>query len=364
MVEHGSSWLVLAQLGFTAGYFLTILAIAWRPRWVLLGFAVTLGSSLFLDEQVTALLFIGINLALAAYTARALPLIIMLIAALGWELGWRILHDAVDERLLWPIPILLLLILPGQAIRHISARGKRERARAKEREATARRRETALVEEHKRQRLAMSRELHDVVAHELTRIAMHASVAQLTDDPNAEHEALQAISASAREGMSEMRRLVRFLDPNDTTPVKPGEGIGALDLVRELDGSIEYLTGLGFQADQRLSGDPAQLPAGLLPTTVMVLREATTNIAKHTMPGAHCQLVIDITDQAVIEIRNESSASTSSTAPGSGLGLPGLRGRINDLGGTISTGQQEGWWSIRAVLPLNRQTRSDHGGNR
>lgn len=349
--------------GFSIGYLLTILAVVWRSRWVLPPFALTLVSALFLDEQVTALLFVGIVLALAAYTVRALPMTVMVVAALGWELGWRMLHDVLDERLFWSIPFVLLLILPGHAIRILNARRRRERARAAAREDAARRREAALVAEHRRQRLAVSRELHDVVAHELTRIAMHANVAQLSDNPEGQRDALQAISASARDGMTEMRRLVRLLNADNGIEHRaadaPGPGIGGTDLTGELDRATNYLTELGFQADQTLTGDPARIPPGLLPTAVMVLREATTNIAKHAAPGAQCTLTIDITDRLIIEVSNEVSDRTAENVE-PGLGLPGLRGRIIDLDGTLTTGRHGKRWGLQAIMFLTEQIQDNN----
>ena len=344
---------LLASLGYTVGYFLTILAIAWRPSWALPPFLLTLGSALFIDQRFAALLIVAIILALAAYAVAAIPLAIMVVAALGWEITWRVLHDAVDGRLLWPIPILVLLLLPGRAIREIARRGQRERAAATVREQASRAREETLVTENKRQRLAVSRELHDVVAHELTRIAMHSSVAQLGNEPGEQRQALQAISSSARTAMSEMRRLVRLLNDDSAgkAPEPPGEGIGSLDLTRELERSAAYLTDLGFVPDWRIDGDPARIPPGLLPTTVTVLREATTNTVKHGSPGVRCVLSVTITDQLLIAICNELSDGFLDL-PESGLGLTGLRARVMDLGGSFNAGRRDGWWVVHATVPL------------
>lgn len=343
---------LLAAFGYTVGYFLTILAIAWRPSWALPPFLLTLASALFIDQRITALLIIAIILALAAYAVTAIPLTIMTVAALGWEITWRVLHDAVDGRLLWPLPILVLLLLPGRAVRIMASRGHRERAAAAAREQAAREREVALVEENKRQRLAMSRELHDVVAHELTRIAMQSNVAQLDNEPEEQRQALHAISASARNAMSEMRRLVRLLGNTEHSHSEtPGEGIGSLDLAREVEQSANYLTDLGFHTECRIDGDTARVPPGLLPTAVTVLREATTNTVKHCSPGVHCELAITITDELAIDICNELSEGLLDL-PESGIGLIGLRGRITDLGGTLRAEKNAEWWIVHAALPL------------
>lgn len=344
---------LLAGFGYTAGYFFTLLALAWRPAWALAPFTLMLACALFTDQRFSALLFIAIILALAAYATRTIPLAIMVVAALSWELTWRVLHDAVDGRLLWPIPILLLLLLPGRAVQVMASRGHRERAKAAAREQVAHEREAALVEENKRQRLAMSRELHDVIAHEVTRIAMHSSVAQLSNEAGEQRQALQAISASARNAMTEMRRLVRLLGSNETPPPgSPGEGVGSLTLIGELERSASYLAGLGFLPEWRIEGDPAHAPSGLLPTTVTVLREATTNAVKHGSPGVRCDFTVTVTDQLAIDIRNELSDGLLDL-PASGIGLTGLRGRITDLGGTFSAGSHAGWWIVHATLPIS-----------
>lgn len=315
-------------------------------------------SALFLESEYGPLLMGAIILALASYAVTIIPLSIMVITALAWEIGWRFLHDAVDDRLFWPIPIVILLLIPGRSIRILVQRSQRERAAAIAQKEAAREREQALVEENKRQRLVVSRELHDVVAHELTRIAMQSSLGELSNEPDEHRQALRAISTSARTAMTEMRRLVRLLndDNPENTIAPPGEGIGALELSQELERAAGYLADLGFHPDWSVEGDLSLIPPGLLPTSVTVLREATTNTVKHGTPGVRCQLSIVVTDDKLtIEVRNELSHGLLDL-PESGVGLAGLRARVTDLHGTFTSGPQNGWWEVRAVLPLTEST--------
>lgn len=343
----------VAELGYTVGYFLTILALAWRASWTLPPFALTLICALFLDQQVGLLAMIAILLALAAYAVSTIPLAAMVVAALGWEYAWRVLHDAVDGRLLWPLPIVLLLVLPGLAIRAIVRRVLQDRAQAAVREEAARQREQELVAENRRQRRAVSRELHDVVAHELTRIAMHSSMAQLGDEPAEHRQALQAISASARSAMTELRRVVRLLDTDAGQQLRsPGEGVGSLELQQELERTVAYLSDLGRRPQWRLEGDPAQVPPGLLPTAVAVLRETATNVVKHSSGEVRCLMTVSIGEELAIEVRSELSDGVLDL-PESGIGLAGLRGRVTELGGSFDAGANGGWWVVRAVLPLS-----------
>ncbi|MDN5725895.1 MAG: histidine kinase [Propionibacteriales bacterium] len=347
--------LVLGKVAYTLGYLGTILTLAWRPAWTLAPFAVTLVGGLFLQQEAAALLVGAIILALASYAVTTVPLSIMVVSSLAWEIGWRVLHDAVDDRLLWPVPIMILILIPGRAIRILVQRHQRERAAAAAWDDAARAREQALVEENKRQRLVVSRELHDVVAHELTRIAMQSSVGQLSDKPDVHREALTAISASSRTAMAEMRRLVRLL--NDGTgagpSAPPGGGIGSLELSAELQRVVSYLADLGFHPDWSIDGDSTRIPPGLLPTGVTILREAATNIVKHSSPGGRCRLSVTVEeDNVVVEVRNEISAGLLDL-PESGVGLAGLRARVSDLNGTFTSTQEGGWWTVRASMPFS-----------
>lgn len=346
---------VLGDLSYTLGCFVTILTLAWRPKWALIPFAVMLVGALFLQHEYGPLLMVAIILALASYAVTIIPLSIMVVGSLAWEIGWRFLHDAVDGRLLWPIPIAILLLIPGRSIRILVQRGQHERAAAIAQDRAARAREEALVEQSKKQRLVVSRELHDVVAHELTRIAMQSSVGQLSDKSEEHRKALKAISKSARTAMTEMRRLVRLLDEGaDESTITPiGEGIGSLELAAELNHAASYLADLGFHPDWWIEGDVGRIPLGLLPTSVTVLREATTNTVKHSSPGSRCQLSVTVeAETVVVEVRNELSDKLLDL-PESGLGLAGLRARVTDLNGTVDFGQKDGWWIVTAAMPLS-----------
>lgn len=351
----GATTDLIARVVVAAGYFGTVLALAWRRSWVLVPFGLTLAGALLTTEERGVFLPLAIILAVAAYALTTWPLVVMVVSSVAWELAWRVLHDAVNGRLLWPVPFVLLLVLPGRALRVLVGRAQRERAEASVRDEAARARERALVAENRRKRRELSRELHDVVAHELTSIAMRASVAELSDDPGEHREALQAISGSARGALAEIRRLARILDSTEqSAEPSPGEGVGSLDLARELERSAGYLADLGFVAVWRLDGDPARVPPGLLPTAVTVLREATTNIVKHSSPGVRCELAIAIGDELTIEVLNELSEGLLDL-PESGLGLAGLRGRMSDLHGTFRSGEHNGWWTVYATLPLHER---------
>lgn len=321
---------------------------------MLVPFGLMLVGALALDQEYGPLLMSAIVLALASYAVTAVPLSIMVAAALGWEVAWRVLHEAVDGRLLWPIPIVMLLLIPGRALRILVQRAHRERAAGVARDRVARAREEALLEENRKRRFVVSRELHDVVAHELTRIAMQSSVGQISHDPQEHRAALEAISASSRTAMTEMRRLVRLLNSgaDESALATPGEGVGSLELVAELESAARYLADLGFRPEWRLEGDVEHIPAGLLPTSVTILREAATNIVKHGSPGVPCQLTATLGERVVtVEVDNELSSSLLDF-PESGVGLAGLRARVAELGGTLTFGPENGWWTVKAVMPL------------
>ena len=328
-------------------------AVAWRPRWMPLPFLVMLALTVTMTPSTTLPFFVCLLLAFAAYAVPISGLALMVAGAVCWDVVTVIPNDRVDARLLWWLPVLVLVLVPGWTARVLVDRAAQERAFAQRQEREAREREVAIVETTRLARERFSRELHDVVAHELTRIAMQSSMSQLSVDPMDHRAALEDISRSSRTAMSEMRRLVRILHErdDDAGDDAPGPGPGSMWLSDELDNAASYLRSVDIAACTRLQGEESRVPPGLRATGIAVLREATTNIVKHGRPAMACRLLVAVgEDDLVIEVRNEVCDALLA-APRSGLGLAGLRSRLSQVG-TLHAAVDDGWWVLRAVLPL------------
>ena len=227
-----------------------------------------------------------------------------------------------------------------------SARRRRDvlalhRARADELERTqaevARR---AVAEE----RLRIARELHDVVAHGMSVIAVQAGTGRLVvgTDPERAREALAVIERTSRGALEEMRRLLGVLRDGDApTGRAPAPGLDAVD---EL---VARTVAAGVPVSVRVEGERRPLPPGLELTAYRILQEALTNVARHA-PGAETTVVLAYTGAGVRLAVTNAPGARAAAAPaaaepaGTGLGLVGMRERAALYGGTVHAGPTAG----------------------
>ncbi len=200
---------------------------------------------------------------------------------------------------------------------------------------------TAVVDE----RAAIARELHDVVAHGVSIIAVQAGAAEelIGQDPERARVHVGAVRHTARETMTELRRLLDVLREEDAA-YAPQPGLARLDdLVAEARGA-------GLDVELVHSGDVRELPPGLDLTAYRIVQEALTNVRKHAGPVA-TRVVLHQTDDALdVEVVNASGARPANGTPG-GHGLIGMRERVRLFEGTIETGPHEGGFRVHVRLP-------------
>jgi signal transduction histidine kinase len=217
--------------------------------------------------------------------------------------------------------------------------------------------ERALLEQ--RQRIA--RELHDVVAHHMSVIAIQAEAApyKTADPPPELVESFGAIRASALAGLTELRRVLGVLrtDGQDTTP-QPR--------LAELDALLDSARSGGVSVTATRSGNPVRLPEGVDLSAYRIVQEALSNAMRHA-PGSQVRLHLAYrSDALAIEIRNDAAlravpvlvASGERPADGGvgggGHGLVGMRERATMLGGSLDVGPTgDGGFRVTAVLPTS-----------
>jgi signal transduction histidine kinase len=210
--------------------------------------------------------------------------------------------------------------------------------------------ERALLEE--RQRIA--RELHDVVAHHMSVIAIQAEAAPYkTADPPAELvESFGEIRASALAGLGELRRVLGVLRTGvaGTTP-PPG--------LADLDALVDSARSGGVSVTVACSGEPvAPLPEGVDLSAYRIVQEALSNAMRHA-PGSQVRVSVEYRgDGVAIEVRNDAVASvlvgSGARDAGGGHGLVGMRERATMLGGSLEAGPTEDrGFLVSAVLPVS-----------
>ena len=212
--------------------------------------------------------------------------------------------------------------------------------------------ERALLEE--RQRIA--RELHDVVAHHMSVIAIQAEAApyKTADPPPELVESFGEIRASALAGLTELRRVLGVLRTSgqDTTP-QPG--------LADLDALLDSARSGGVSVTVSGSGDPVTLPEGVDLSAYRIVQEALSNAMRYA-PGSHVLLHLAYRPDAMaLEICNDAGRSavrvlvaSGERAAEGGHGLVGMRERATMLGGSLEAGPTaEGGFRVAAVLPVS-----------
>ncbi|MGH3214226.1 MAG: sensor histidine kinase [Trebonia sp.] len=274
------------------------------------------------------------------------------------------------------------------------------------------------------ERLRIARELHDVVAHSMSVIAVQAGYGQYVIDssPSGARDALGAIQATSRDALEEMRRMLGVLRQQDAAAVTapappapgtaaPAAGLPAAPAAREapapgapgvpgalaapaaargatgmsaplapapglarLGRLIERTNGAGVQVSLECSGQVRAVPAGVDLSAYRIIQEALTNVVKHAGGGAHCAVSIDYGDQALhIRVTDDGGGSLvlSPASPGAlggpvagtGHGIIGMRERANLCGGDFTAGALPGGgFEVDAVLPLLGAAATDGAG--
>jgi signal transduction histidine kinase len=239
-------------------------------------------------------------------------------------------------------------------------------ARAEQAEAE-RDQQVALAAEQERTRIA--RELHDVVAHHVSLMAVQseAAAALLPDRPDDASKSVEIIGKTAREALTELRRLLGVLrGPADVAAgpriAAPTPSISALDEV------LVQVRQAGIAVDLRVEGSPSSLAPGVDLTAYRIVQEALTNTVRHSGAPAAAVTVryepgyvtVSVTDSGSGPREPDARAAVpaprnGSAGPGSragGFGLAGIAERVASCGGSLTVGpMDEGGFAVTARLP-------------
>jgi len=225
-----------------------------------------------------------------------------------------------------------------------------ERARELDDEREAFAREAVAFE-----RVRIAREMHDIVAHNISMMVVQAGAGQrqLASDPARAAEAFDHIKAAADLTELELGRLLELLGGDS-----PNHTVDGLGLIDEL---VRRAAATGIPATCRLSGAHDALPVNLGATAYRIAQEGLTNAVKHA-PGAPVEIIIDAgADTVTITVQNGPPPSGASELEGTGgqHGISGMRERVHDDGGTLRAGPAaDGGWNLTARLPRRATTQA------
>ena len=220
-----------------------------------------------------------------------------------------------------------------------------DRAQRLERERDAQAQIAAAAE-----RARIARELHDVVAHNVSVMVVQADGATyaLDQDPEAARKALLAISQTGRTALTEMRRMLgvlRSADDAGTYAPQPG--------IEQLGDLLEQVRSTGLPVSLKVEGVPREMPTGLALAVYRIVQESLTNTRKHGGSQVRASVALIYTDDCLVLRVVDNGRGAEAPGDGMGHGLVGMRERVSVFGGTLVTGPHaSGGYAVEAILPF------------
>jgi len=267
-------------------------------------------------------------------------------------------HEPYDA--IFQVMIFVTAAAAGLLSQAMRASVEAARSRADQAEAELDRQSSQAAE---RERIRIARELHDVVAHHVSLIAVQAEAATslLPGRPEQAQRSVEVIGDTARQALTELRRLLGVLrKPTARLETAPSASLG------ELGDVLEQVRGTGLPVDFEVTGTPAPLAPGVDLTAYRIVQEALTNTIRHSRaaratvrlryePG---YVTVSVTDSGRPPLTAGNGAGTARPAAGSplltgaGLGLAGIAERVASCGGTLTVGPTEAdGFAVTARLP-------------
>lgn len=297
----------------------------------------------------------------AFFFGQLFPYVIVLAAAAGAARGMRQRFLALALGFAAFLPLVALVpdlqgagnlatyavVLPGAWAIGLVLGDRARRADSMELLANLRAQETreAVAEERAR----ISRELHDVVAHNVGIIVLHAVAARSAalgeQSSAAVGGPLETIETTARETLEEMRRLVRLLDEHQQPATAPAK-------LANLEALLERIRGAGLDVELAIEGDPRPLPAAIDLSAYRIVQEALTNALKHA-GRASVQVRLSYRPRGVAIDVIDNGQGRTDEAGSAGRGLAGMRERVALFNGTLEAGPGDGGgFHVHAELPV------------
>ncbi|MEX3100655.1 MULTISPECIES: sensor histidine kinase [unclassified Streptomyces] len=343
----------------TLGIVFAALAVAARRRWPRSSFAVA-SVCAFAVAALSGAPQVSVFVALTAYTTAVTaeyafwwvhPAVSGLLMAAGVAIGrvasgWLAILAA-------NVAIICVGWFAGLAAREHRNRliATAEREAEREREHAARIRQAAIDE-----RLVIARELHDIVAHSMSLIALRAGVARMVmdSDPAQVAETLGIVETTTRQALHEMRLLVEVLRHEHAVDpaLTPTPGLA------DTAALAHQIRSAGVDVDLAIGGTARPLPAAVDLSAYRIAQEALTNVVRHAGPTRATlrieyrpeDVVIEVTDSGPAEPRRRGDPVPRPSSAGAGHGLIGMRERAALFDGYLRAGPHGSGFRVQALL--------------
>lgn len=319
-------------------------AIIWRRHRPLTVFAATLvATSLAAALDYSEL--IGLTLLIALYSVGRNVIsdrwsYIGLGGALALTLSTALVDDVTAAEIGFGLIVMSVIWYIGRRMR---LRGERAAQVEQEQAAEARR---AIVEERSR----IARELHDVVAHQVSLMTVQAGAAKTVaaDDPEGASRAMEAVEKAGHQALGELRHLLGVLRPEAEL-----DGLGLQSGLADVPRLVDQLEEAGLDVSLTMNGPQTDLPARVDLSAYRIVQEALTNVLKHAGLNARAEVWLN-TDNHRVAIKVLDDGHGAAIMPASGHGILGMRERALLLGGSLDAGPRPGGgFQVVAYLPIS-----------
>jgi signal transduction histidine kinase len=202
------------------------------------------------------------------------------------------------------------------------------------------------------ERARIARELHDVIAHNVSVMVVQADGASyaLLTDPDRARQALAAIASTGRQALTEMRRMLGVLRRDDDSG-EPGRA--PLPGIGQLDELLEQTRATGLAVSFTVEGVPQPLPDGAALAAYRIVQESLTNTRKHGGPRAAAEVTLRYLEDALLLRITDDGWGSAAASDGAGHGLTGMRERVAACGGWVQAGPRpSGGYQVTARLPV------------
>jgi signal transduction histidine kinase len=270
------------------------------------------------------------------------------LAAVGAVLLADLLHSG-QPGVLQTLGHVLLVALPLLAAEQVRTHRAYLRLLEERLELAERTREQEAARRAEQERLRIARDLHDVVAHTLTEINVHAGSTAERTTPGDARATLETIEQASHDAIGELRAILGILrDPDN--PEAPRAPAPTIQEIPELTTRARQT---GLDVDLEVSGEaPARLSDAVSLAAYRIVQESLTNARRHA-PGAPVEIRLRYdTDHLAIGVDNPTADNAASNGGlPSGVGITGMKERVTALGGTLQSGAENGRFHVHAQLP-------------
>ncbi|AJT70126.3 hypothetical protein T261_8534 [Streptomyces lydicus] len=326
------------------------LSVLLRRRWPVLAAVSTTAGAVLLGSVFPLLVVLFYRASRGRFAFEGLCVVVAMI-------GSSLAHPGNSlwmTRKYGPLVVLLLAVViglwTGNRRRHIASLAEQVNRLRVERELRA---EQARLEERTR----IAAEMHDVLAHRLTVIALHTGALKrrAADLPEPVADRIGLLRTASTDALSDLR---------DVLGVLRGHGTGEMPASRapglpELSTVIDEARAAGQQVEAVIEGDPGSVPASHRLAIHRLVQEALTNARKHAA-GTTARLTVRYgPPQSMVVVRNPAGGSSETATEGSGYGLVGLAERVAALNGHLEYGPtgSGGWWVAATFLLDDQRSR-------